>query len=816
MKTFSKFLLLALPVAFLLSGCNRANRIEDKPAYTSYPNGRNDQWGFIGPGGGGAMFNPAINPADPDHVFVACDMTGSFVTYNGGKKWRMFNLMGVSRFFVFDPENRDLVYAGTSTRLFRSGDCGNTWNTLYPDPEDIVAIHTQGDHAQEVVVTRDSTITRIKKLIVDPDNPQNLFLLVEENDDREWPFQGTTHTKPSQILLVSEDAGVTWKEETMIEFEADNVFLDPTAPLDNRTLYVTGKNSIQVRKDGVWSGANLPEQAGLITQYVDGVDTKSRKYFIYAISGKSYFNPEGNEEESGIFKTTDGGESWTRLEKGLVGYKVEGAPDPEFRSIAVSYYHPETIYISFARLQFGEDSVGIGVAKSTDYGETWQLVWNDMYANGNVIDSPNRESGWLDERFGPGWGENPFHMDVAEHDPGICFTTDFGRTLKTTNGGETWQQLYTNKLEGGGWMSRGLQVTTGYMVANDPFDSLHFFLADTDTGLIESFDGGKSWSSATFNNGVPRRWYNSTYWLVFDPAIKGRVWALMSRNHDLPRPKMWRSMDMSEYEGGVLISNTGGKTWQPTSKDMGESAATHIILDPESNPEKRTLYVCAFGKGVFKSEDGGASWQQKNRGIERTQPAAWRITRRDDGELFLVVVRKSDDGSIGNDGDGALYRSSDDSETWVKMNMPEGVNGPTSLIIDPDNPDHLLLSAWGRYGENRFSGNRGGGIYLSEDNGATWTAVLTQDQHIHDLTVDPGNGTFYASGFNSSAYRSEDKGRTWLRIKGYNFKWGKRVQPDPLNPDKIYIITFGGGVWHGPAKGDENALEDIIAPAISK
>ena len=46
--------------------------------------------------------------------------------------------------------------------------------------------------------------------------------------------------------------------------------------------------------------------------------------------------------------------------------------------------------------------------------------------------------------------------------------------------------------------------------------------------------------------------------------------------------------------------------------------------------------------------------------------------------------------------------------------------------------------------------------------------------------------------------------------KGYNFKWGKRVQPDPVNPDKIYIITFGGGVWHGPARGDEYALEDII------
>jgi len=753
------------------------------------------------------MFNPAINPADPNHVFVACDMTGSYVTYDGGRKWRMFNLKGVSRFFVFDPKNNDLVYAGTSTRLFRSGDQGNTWNTLYPAPTDIMAINTRGDHASEVVVTRDSILTRIKKLVIDPEKPKNLFLLVEKS--------GTLPTKSSQTLLLSMDAGVTWKEETIFEFDADNVFIDATSPLVNRTLYVTGKNNIQVRKDGEWSKANLPDQAESINQYVDGVDIKTRQHVIYAISGKSYFNPKGNSIASGIYKTIDGGETWDRLEKDLVGNKAEGAPDPEFRSIAVSYYHPETIYISYARLIFDKDSVGFGVAKSSDSGDTWQLVWNDMNANGDGIVSPNRESGWLDERFGPGWGENPFHMGVADHDPHICFATDFGRTIKTTNGGDTWQQVYTNKLEGGGWMSSGLQVTTGYMVAFDPFDPLHVFLADTDTGLMESFDGGKSWTSATFNNGVPRRWVNSTYWLIFDPEIKGKVWAIMCRNHDLPRPKMWRRMNMSDYEGGVLISNTGGKTWQVTSKDMGESAATHIIMDPESDPEKRTLYVCAFGKGVYKSEDGGVSWQQKNKGIEGTQPAAWRLTRRDDGELFLVVFRKSDDGSIGNDRDGALYRSSDGSKTWVKMNLPEGVNGPTSLIVDPDNPDRILLSAWGRYGENRYSCNLGGGIYLSEDDGASWSPVLKHDQHIHDLTVDPGSGTLYAAGFNSSAYRSEDKGQTWLRIKGYNFKWGKRVQPDPANPDKIYIITFGGGVWHGPAKGDENALEDILTSLVS-
>jgi photosystem II stability/assembly factor-like uncharacterized protein len=143
------------------------------------------------------------------------------------------------------------------------------------------------------------------------------------------------------------------------------------------------------------------------------------------------------------------------------------------------------------------------------------------------------------------------------------------------------------------------------------------------------------------------------------------------------------------------------------------------------------------------------------------------------------------------------------------MTLPEGTNGPTSILVDPSNPERLLLSAWGRPTQGKFSPDTGGGVFLSEDDGATWHQVMEKDQHIHDITMDPRNDIFYACGFNASAYRSEDRGVTWQRIKGYNFKWGKRVEPDLQDPEKVYIITFGGGVWHGPAEGDPDATEDI-------
>src|SRR4051812_34183897 len=69
-------------------------------ANTKNPNGRNDSWGMVGSGGGGAMFNPAVSPHNPDYAFVSCDMGGSYVTYNGGRSWRMFNLRSSVDFYV--------------------------------------------------------------------------------------------------------------------------------------------------------------------------------------------------------------------------------------------------------------------------------------------------------------------------------------------------------------------------------------------------------------------------------------------------------------------------------------------------------------------------------------------------------------------------------------------------------------------------------------------------------------------------------------------------------------------------------------------
>jgi photosystem II stability/assembly factor-like uncharacterized protein len=225
----------------------------------------------------------------------------------------------------------------------------------------------------------------------------------------------------------------------------------------------------------------------------------------------------------------------------------------------------------------------------------------------------------------------------------------------------------------------------------------------------------------------------------------------------------------------------------------------------------RVLYVSGFGRGVYKSSDGGHTWALKNTGITQEEPFAWRLARASNGTLYVVIARRSEDGSFGNAGDGALYRSTDGAEHWQPVSLPEGTNGPNGLAIDPRSPDRLYLAAWARAsGEH----GDGGGIFLSEDAGKNWKQVLDKDRHIYDVTVDPQDpNILYAAGFESSAWRSADRGLHWSRIPGFNFKWGQRVIPDPLHRDEVYITTFGGSVWHGSIKGQPRPV-DIATPVL--
>lgn len=728
---------------------------------------RSDAWTVIGPGGGGAQFFPTISPHDPNVVVVGCDMGGAYISKDGGRNWRMFNLRSSPRFFVFDPLDPKVMYAQT-IGLWRSQDAGATWELVVPNPARVTGVLKAGDHAEEQFRTATGEGELVRSLAIDPADSHKLFAVIQVNGER--------------TLQSSPDWGKTWKHLADLRIEAaGRLYVDPKSPAQNRTLYVIGANRVTR-----FSGGSLHA----------GPEAPDVRAFVDATAG---FRNEGGPPtvygvaDSGLYITRDGGETWTHSQ-----------PAERLRAVAASLDNPAIAYASYGLLR-EEGARYFGVLKTTDFGAAWSPVWKE-----NQSKSPRVDDGWVSATFGPHWGEHPLTLGAAPKHPEIVYAGDLGRTLRSTDGGATWQAAYTKRAEDA-WTTTGLDVTTSYGIHFDPFDRQRAFISYTDIGLFVTEDGGASWKSA--GNGVPRAWRNTTYWVAFDPQVKGRMWAVMSGTHDLPRPKMWRRSSPENYRGGVMRSEDGGRMWTALINGIPQTAATHILVDPRSSADARILYVAGFGKGVFKSVDGGASWQARNNGLPGKEPFAWRLAQDPAGILYLVIARRGEDSSIGTEQDGAIYRSRNGAESWERVALPDNVNGPSAVTIDPQDSNRLYLSAWAR---RVGLDSPGGGVYLSTDGGANWRRVLEKDGHIYDVTVDAGNrSTLYACGFESSVWRSTDRGEMWHRLRGYNFKWGHRVMPDPNHPSMIYVTTFGGSVWHGPAAGDPLAVEDIITPQVS-
>ncbi|HEX3322041.1 MAG TPA: hypothetical protein VHR84_15145 [Terriglobales bacterium] len=718
----------------------------------------------LGPGGGGAMFHPLISPHDTNTVLIACDMTGSYITHDAGKTWRMFNLRGVPDFFVFDPKDPKTMYVH-ATGLWRSKDAGEHWNLVYPSPANVKGVKMNSDHSDEIILADPDPLGTIATLAIDPADSKVLYAAAGSKEKTE--------------LFVSRDSGATWKKQVDLPSTPKRMWIDPKSPAESRALYFSSPQAIVVVSSGKVSSLPLPSGVTDVSLGFGPAD----KPTIYANS------------EHDVFVSKDGG----------ITFQKSAMPgeSSNVRAIATSLHHPEVAYVSYDHLNL-DGKTWMGVAKTTNSGGDWQLVWKESdAASSNVRDA------WITERFGPGWGENPLNMTVADQDPNLAYGTDLGRTMRTTDGGATWAALYSRKVNDAGWTTTGLDVTNSYGIHFDPFDNKRQFITYTDIGLFRSEDGGVSWTSATM--GVPSEWVNTTYWIVFDPKVKGRMWSVNSGTHDLPRPKMWRHNSPMNFKGGVCRSEDGGKTWAQSNKGMDETGATHIVLDPNSPVDARVLYVAGYGRGVYKSSDGGKTWALKNEGITQKEPFAWRMALASDGTLYVVIARRSEDGSIGTPLDGALYVSKDGAEHWQPVTLPEGTNGPNGLAIDPKSPNRLYLAAWakatGQHGD-------GGGIFLSENAGKTWKRVLEKDRHVYDVTIDSRDpNILYAAGFESSAWRSTDRGEHWTRIPGFNFKWGQRVVPDPLDRDKVYITTFGGSVWHGSVTGKPGPV-DIATPVL--
>jgi len=762
-------------------------------------------WKKMGPGGGGSTFIPTFSYKSADDFLIRCDMTGSYLTKDGGKSYDQINLDNGASTYAYDPNDENTVYIG-ATFLNKSTDGGKTWKRIFPLPEEVETSAYKGDHASFNIKTLpnslyDDKFGRINAICVDPVR------------------KGALYFSMGPLFFYSVDDGKTWKKEDLKQ-RVEYLYTNASSAKDQ--VYISTEDALIVfdKSAQTFNRKNLPKEMAPAFSFSAGTVAQSDKIIFYALHHDVNQVIEGEFGYTEVWSSTDQGETWKQLQNTVVTNQTSGIK-PSYSMVSCAAYDAGKVYLVSNRYEEKNGAekplYWYGALKSDDQGGNWKWVWkggggSGQYGVKDGIGVANLKDAWVEKAFG---GEYIRLLDVGvfPSDGNIAVVTDWYRVMKTTDGGETWNEIYSTKQADHTFTSNGLDVTTAYGVHFDPFDSQHIAISYTDIGYHHSFNGGKSWERSTA--GVPGQWINTCYWMVFDPKVKDKVWSVWSSLHDFPRGKMTRNPLWKNFaKGGVCVSSDGGRTWKPSNEGMGfDSPATSIVLDPASPSNNRVLYASVYSKGVFKSIDGGNTWTLKNKGI-KGNTAAFELTLSNNGDLFLVIsptpMHKDDKKGRGFYS-GAVYKSTDGAETWKKVTVPTGLLFPSGIEIDPKNSNRIYLASWADIslsdliggdvarttGGNEMLEMRGG-ISLSEDGGETWTQLFDENQYVYDVTVDPYHpGRIYCNTFNKAAYRSDDNGKTWKKLEGYDFHWGHRVIVDQNDHEKTFLTTYGSSIWHG-------------------
>ena len=287
----TRILVTTLLGFLIFTGCTSSEKADSSlGAETATPG-----WEVIGPGGGGTIYIPTISPGDSSNVFVRCDMTGAYVTENGGDSWRMFNLRGVVRDFEFDPQAPETIYASNSG-LYRSDDRGRRWKLIYPSPEDVTEEVMTGDHASHRFRTEsgmpDSQIVKVR---VDPSDSNHLFIGLSPS---------RTSSQPARVLE-STDKGTSWHEVAQVPGrQILGIFPGSWVGRSDEIVVVSDSGAVGVSLEGKdVRELQLPVAEVLAAE---GGTIPGGSY-LYILSG---FSNEGGVLGGGVYRSSDFGTTW--------------------------------------------------------------------------------------------------------------------------------------------------------------------------------------------------------------------------------------------------------------------------------------------------------------------------------------------------------------------------------------------------------------------------------------------------------------------------------------------------------------------------
>ena len=662
----------------------------------------------------GNMGGVVVNASNSNQIAFYTEATsnsdsGVFVSKDGGKTWDEAKIDGsqysaitigsqnTSTLYVAgrhfpngedceDEEDEDDCTPEKNSAIFISNDFGTSWIKSSSIPKGVFK-EIELEEGQEL---EEEDIDKVTVLYVSPSDDDQIFV-------------GT-----SNLLLKSNDRGSSWESlsDTFHRSDIKGLAIHPNNP------------NIIYARIGLYTFSDCSDVDNDDADYEESV---------------SKYCP-------GIYKSTDGGESWKLLEE------VTG--DPSEGGVYINEYNDSEIYSVFGRETFVSKDGGISSDVFLDtkehpiipdvgveiitFGESESEVF--MAGLQGVYRTYDNGKTWIESNTGFVGSEV---VDLVTSLDGTMYATTYNLGIfKSTDGGKNWV-----------FASFGIKNWYGMQLATHPEDADTLFTT-TNGGVYKSTNAGKSWELIGGSD------------LCDDEDAGGNCHyhGIVVEKEAPFKVLVGSGGDQYAKEGvGLTGSEDNGESWR--NSDDGFVRDVHVsklIIDPNNNnvfyatTQGETEYTdkVGDGAGVFKSTDRGNNWTQINNGLNSLETNVLAVDPNDSDVLYL-----------GTDDDG-IYKSINGGENWKKL-IPTASFGVGDIIVDPQNSNNVYMGTVDYF---RLSESRGVlgdfGVYKSTDGGTTWEEFNSGLNHlgVFSLELSEENRILYAGTRAGGVY--------WINLDG--------------------------------------------------
>ena len=695
------------------------------------------QWRFIGPAAtGGRIADLAItrSPGQPAVMYVATTTGGVFKSLNEGVSWTPIfdysgGMMSIGAIAVA-PSQPDVVWVGT-------GEADNRQSSSWGDG---VYKSVNGGLGWQKMGLADTR--HIGKILVHPTDPNTVWVAAVGHL---WG------PNAERGIFKTTDGGATWK----------------------KVLF----------KD---------ENTGAIDMAMDPRDPNVLFAALYQRQRKGWgFN--GGGPGGGIYRSTDGGNTWTELKNGL--------PTGDKGRIGLTTF-PGDSRLVYAIVEADPASAS-GVYRSTDRGETWQHL-------SALNPRPSYYSRiYLDPR-------DANRVYIMGSNRGFYISDD---------GGRSFQDVFTNVH------------SEDHTMWVDPDNTNHLVIGG-DGGVSISFDRGRTW---LFRMNLPLGQYynisvnNADPYLVCGGLQDNGSWCTPSASNTAYGVSFKDAFNIgfgdgmqTVFEGDdhtVLVSSQNGVTARLDLRNMQRQTLGPVQAPQRPQPNYRwywttPLMVSSFDANtiytganvLFRSTDRGVSWKaispdltaNVNRDLLQMMggPVTARTLSRHDGQsnfsTLTVIAESPLDRNLLYTGadDGSLQMTRDGGQHWTNLTasvsgLPAGLN-ISGIVASRYAAGRVYLTVDGHFNDDYRPF-----VFVSEDYGKTWRSIVTglPLTSVHRLREHPSNPNLLVAGLETGVYGSFDRGGNWITLNGnmppvpvYDLLWHPR-------DGALVLGTHGRSIW---------------------